>query len=85
MARWIASALITEDGKRVLFRINARCYQLSQDELRAVLGLPDGPPGLGITINRGRIKFEFPLDDQSAELTVNQFQRRLAKQIVRKA
>jgi hypothetical protein len=80
MARSQPSALVTDHGKRVLLRIHGQCYELSQEELRAMLGLPDGPPGLGITINRDRLQFEFPLDHQSAEVTASQLQRRLAKQ-----
>ena len=79
MARSLPSALVTDDGQRVLFRINGRCYELTQEALRAVLGLPEGPPGLGITINRDRLQFEFALDHQLAELTANQLQHRLAK------
>jgi hypothetical protein len=85
MARLIASALVTDDGQRVLFRINERCYELTQGALRALLGLPEGPPGVGITINCDRLQFEFPLDQQSAELTAKQLQRRLAKHFVGKA
>ena len=39
MTRPAPSALITEQGQRVLLRIEGRHYELSQDELRSLLGL----------------------------------------------
>jgi hypothetical protein len=76
------SALITEQGHRITLRLQGRYYQLSQDELRSVLGLPPGPPGLGISIDHDRICFEFPGDQQTVELTAAQLHRRLAKQSI---
>lgn len=79
MTRSSVSALITDDGARVLLRLDGRFYQLSPHELRQVLDLPAGPPGLGITIDRGRLQFEFA-DDRSVTLTCAQLRRRLTKQ-----
>ena len=84
MARSLPSALIIDQGRRVLLRLHGRFYELSQEVLRAVLGLPDGPAGLGITINRDRLRFEFVLDHQAAEVTADQLQRRLATQLAAK-
>jgi hypothetical protein len=75
------SALITDQGQRVLLRLNGRFYELSQQALRAALGLPEGPPGLGITIDRDRLRFEFAADHQEIEMTASQLRRRLAKQL----
>jgi hypothetical protein len=85
MARSIPSALIIDHGKRVLLRIHGQCYELTQEALRAVLGLPDGPPGLGITINRDVLQFEFPLDHQTVQVTASQLRRRLAKEFSAKS
>src|SRR5205809_465189 len=63
-----SSALVTDQGRRVLLRVASRFYELTQDELRKILGLPDGPPGLGITVDRGRLRFEFATDKQSVVL-----------------
>jgi hypothetical protein len=49
--------------------------------LRNVLGLPPDPPGLGITIDRNRFRFEFAADQQTIELSAEQLHRRLAKQL----
>jgi hypothetical protein len=73
--------LITDRGRRVCLRIRGRLFELSQEELRSVLGLPAGPPGLGITIDRNRFRFEFALDQQTTELSAEQLHRRLAKQL----
>ena len=81
MASSSPSALITDDGASVLFRLEGRFYQLSQPALRQVLGLPEGPLGLGITIDRGRLHFDFA-DDRSLTLTSSQLRRRLAKGLV---
>lgn len=81
MARATPSALVTDQGRRVLLRIQGRQYDLSQDKLRALLRLPAGPPSLGITIDRGRFRFEFPADDVSLELSATQLYRRLRKQV----
>ena len=81
MAGLLPSALITNQGRRVGLRMRGRLYELSQEELRTVLGLPPGPPGLGITIDRNRFRFEFAADHQTIELSAEQLQRRLAKQL----
>jgi hypothetical protein len=49
MARFIASALIVDNGERVLLRLNGDIYEFTQYSLRQLLGLPRGRPGLGIT------------------------------------
>jgi hypothetical protein len=82
MAVQSPSALITDQGRRVCLRIRGRLYELTQEKLRNVLGLPAGPLGLGITIDRNRFRFEFPVDQQTVELAAEQLQRRLAKQLV---
>jgi hypothetical protein len=79
------SALVTDQGRRVLLRINGRCHELTQDALRTLLGVPAGPPGLGIMVERRRLRFEFAADDQVVELTTSQLQRRLAKLSTSKA
>jgi hypothetical protein len=78
MAHSSPSALITDNGRRVLLRVQGRFCELSQEELRTVLGFPPGPPGLGITIDRDRLRFEFVADNQIAELSAKQLRRRLA-------
>ena len=75
------SALITDQGRRVSLRVRGRHYELSQEELRSVLRLPPGPPGLGITIDRNRFCFEFAADHRTVELSAEQLHRRLAKQL----
>jgi hypothetical protein len=80
MASSSPSALITGGGAKVLLRLDGRFYQLSQQALRQVLDLPEGPPGLGITIDRGRLHFEFA-DDRSLTITSTQLRRRLAKRL----
>jgi hypothetical protein len=79
------SALITDQGRRVSLRIRGRHFELSQEELRGLLGLPPGLPGLGITIDSNRFCFEFPADHKSVELSTEQLQRRLSKQLTNKA
>jgi hypothetical protein len=79
------SALITDQGRRVLLRVHGRYHELSQQDLRTLLGIPAGPPGLGITVERGRLRFEFAADDQTVELSVDQLHRRLAKLATTKA
>jgi len=74
------SALITDQGQRILLRLQGQFYELSQAELRSLLRLPAGPPGLGISIEGDRLTFEFSADEQTIELTAGQLQRRLAKQ-----
>ena len=80
MASSSPSALITDNGASVLLRLDGRFYQLSQPALRQVLDLPEGPPGLGITIDRGRLQFEFA-DNRSLTITSTQLRRRLAKRL----
>ena len=80
MASLSPSALITDGGRRVLLRIQGRLYELSQEDLRSLLGLSPGGAGLGITIDRNRFHFEFVADQQNVELSAEQLQRRLAKQ-----
>ncbi|HEV3079252.1 MAG TPA: hypothetical protein VGY66_05710 [Gemmataceae bacterium] len=75
------SALITDNGQKILLRIQGKFYELSQEELRTLLDLPPDPPGLGITIDRGSLRFEFPADNQTVEMTAERLQRRLAKQL----
>jgi hypothetical protein len=84
MRRSSPSALVTDQGRRVQLRVGGRFYELSQDALRTALGLPEGPPGLGITIDRERFRFEFAADDRTVEFTAMQLQRRLAKQLADK-
>ena len=79
-----ASALVTDKGRRVLLRVRDRSYELQQAELRSLLGLPPGPAGLGITIDRGRFFFEFAADNQAVEISANQLHRRLARRVTAK-
>jgi hypothetical protein len=81
MAALSPSALITDEGRRVGLRMRGRLYELSQEELRSVLGLPSGPPGLGITIDHNRFHFEFAADQRTIDLSAELLQRRLAKQL----
>jgi hypothetical protein len=74
MARSAPSALITDHGQRVLLRIQGRYYELSQPELRALLGLPAGPAGLGITIDGSRLCFEFAGVGQVVRMSAGQLQ-----------
>jgi len=73
--------LIADKGRRVLLRLRGRFYETTQEELRNLLGLPPGPRGLGITIDRDRFFFEFSGDERSIELSTAQLQRRLTKQL----
>jgi len=75
------SALITDQGQRVLLRVQGVLYELSQEELRSLLGLPAGSAGLGISIDGNRLRFEFAADDRTSELSAGQLHRRLAKQV----
>lgn len=75
------SALITDNGRRVLLRVQGGYYELTQQELRALLGLPEGPPGLGITIDRDRLRFEFAADGRTVELSAGQLRHRLARRL----
>ena len=74
------SALITDNGQRVLLRLQGHFYELSQQALRALLGLPAGSPGLGISIEGDRLRFEVTADQRTIELSAGQLHRRLAKQ-----
>jgi hypothetical protein len=80
MAGLSPSALITDQGRRVHLRLQGRLFELGQQELRTLLGLPPGPPGLGITVDRNRFRFEFVADEQNIEMSATQLQRRLVKQ-----
>jgi len=80
MPRLSPSALVTDNGRRILLRSQGRYYELTQEALRTLLGLAAGPPGLGITIDRDRFRFEFAGVDQDIEISAAQLQRRLAKQ-----
>jgi hypothetical protein len=64
-----SSALVFDQGKQVRFRVGGRFFELSQETLRAVLGLPDGPSGLGISIEDDRFCFEFT-DQEPVEMTL---------------
>ena len=75
------SALITDNGQRVLLRLQGRFYELNQQALRALLDLPAGPPGLGISIEGDRLRFEFAADQRTVELSATQLHHRLAKQL----
>ena len=81
MTRTPSSALITDEGQRVLLRLQGQVYQLSQPDLRDLLGLPACELGLGITLEGDRFCFEFPADDQTIELSARQLLRRVAKQV----
>jgi hypothetical protein len=74
------SALITDNGQRVLLRLQGQLYELSQPELRDLLGLPAGSPGLGISIDGNHLRFEFTADHRTVELSAGQLHRRLARQ-----
>ena len=74
------SALITDNGRRVLLRLQGQFYEVTQPELRDLLGLPPGEPGLGISIDGNHLRFEFPADRRTVEVSAGQLQRRLAKQ-----
>ena len=78
------SALVIDEGRRVLLRIQGRQYKLDQSELRNLLGLPDGPPGVGVTIDRDRLHFEFAADNQGIRISAAQLRRRLVKQAASK-
>jgi hypothetical protein len=85
MAALAPSALITDKGRRVLLRIRGRHYEFTQEELRSLLRVPPGPPGLGITVDRNRFRFEFAGDDRDIELSTEQLQRRFAKRVASRA
>jgi hypothetical protein len=75
------SALITDNGQRVLLRIDGRTHERDLNELRALLGLPAGSRGLGISIDGDQFHFEFAADQRTVEISARQLSRRLAKQI----
>src|SRR5262249_43782582 len=75
------SALVVDQGQRVLLRLQGRFYDLSQQELQSLLGLPAGEPGLGISIDGDVLRFEFAADEQTVELSASQLQHHLAKQM----
>ena len=83
-AHSIPSALVTDKGRRILLRVSGRQYALDQTALRHVLGLPDGPPGVGITIERDRLRFDFAADKQDVKISAAQLHRRLTKQAASK-
>lgn len=72
------SALVIDQGKRVLLRIDGKYFNIDQNDLRQLLGLPAGKPGVGIRINAQRFSFEF-CDEDPVELTAKQMLNRLAK------
>jgi hypothetical protein len=85
MAHSLPSALITDQGKCVRLRLRGLFYELSQEALRAALRVPNGPPGLGISIDGNRLRFEFFGDNRIAEATADDLQRRIAKQLAARA
>ena len=50
MPRAMPSALVTEEGRSVRFRLQGKYFELSYDELRTLLGLP--PPVAGASASR---------------------------------
>ena len=48
---------ITDNGQRVLLRIQGRIYDLTQEGSAYLISLPPGRDGLGITIERNRFRF----------------------------
>ena len=85
MPHAIPSALVTEEGRSVCFRLQGKYFELSYAELRSLLGLPPGRRGVGITIDQNRLQFEFPADKQTVELSAAQLYRRLARRAASKA
>lgn len=77
------SALVTDQGK-VLFRIQGKFFEVSQEDLRSLLGLPPGPAGLGIIIDGNNFRFEFPLDNEISKISAGQLLRLLGKQVTTK-
>jgi hypothetical protein len=68
-------------GRRIQLRLEGRYFEISHDDLRTLLGLPPGEPGLGITVDRDRLRFDFAADDRSVELSASQLRRKLSKQL----
>jgi len=85
MAHAFPSALVTEEGRSVRFRIQGKYFEVNHAQLRSMLGLPPGPRGVGITIDRDRLQFQFPADNQFVELSAAQLFRRLSKQAAPKS
>jgi hypothetical protein len=79
------SALVMEKGQRILLRLQGGFFELSQQELRALLGIPSGTSGIGISIDGDRFTFEFAEDEKTVEITAGQLQRRLSKQTATKS
>jgi hypothetical protein len=71
------SALV--NGLQVFFRLDGDVHEISQLDLRDLLGLPPGPTGVGITVFDDRFEFEFARDNQTAKITAKQLKRRLIK------
>jgi hypothetical protein len=84
MPHSVPSALITDNGRRVLLRLQGQFIELHQEELRTLLGLPGGPTGLGIIIDRDRLCFEFAGDNQQIEISAAQLECRLVKKLTTK-
>jgi hypothetical protein len=78
MSHSTPSALVTDQGRRIQFRIRSRFYEITQEELRTLLDMPPGTPGLGITIDHDRLLFEFA-DSHSKELSEGQLHERLTE------
>lgn len=85
MSHSAPSALITEEGRLVLFRLRGRFFEVTQEALRSLLGLPPGAPGLGITINQDRLRFEFAGEERTVEMTSGQLHRLLSRQVSSKS
>jgi hypothetical protein len=85
MSDHTSSVLITDQGRRVLLRLHGRHFELRQEDLRSLLGLPPGPPGLGITLEHNRFRFEFVADNQCIEISTEQLRRRLAQRLTKKS
>ena len=81
MSHSAPSALITDMGQRVMLRLEGRFFELSQRELRELLGAPADETGLGISIDGDRLEFEFAPNEQVIEVSASQLRRRLAKRL----
>jgi hypothetical protein len=79
MASSSTSALIVDKGRKVMLRLEGCFYELSQESLREVLGVLEGPLGLGISIDQNRLRFEFAGEEKAIEMTAAQLRRRLAR------